>query len=113
MPSAQCFGKFQIHLEDDKTICEGVLLFHHRIHCHRLDFVPGKTEQLAQPQLFQLVLLGSTDVEERRHNVSHCSKEGVADGERQDRVEDRNGWSHHPDELEQKDFREHKFVFHA
>ena len=33
---AQCFGKFQIHLENDKTICEGILLFHHRIHCHSL-----------------------------------------------------------------------------
>ena len=86
-----------------QTICQGGFLFHHRIHCDRIwiwmDIVRGKTEQAPQSELLQLVLLCSTHVKERRHNIGYCSKEGVADRKRQDRVEDRNRWSYHPDKL--------------
>ena len=67
-----------------------------------MDIVPQKTEHVPQPDLLQLVLFGNTDVKERRHNVSDCSKEGVADGKRQDGVEHRNSWSYHPDKLGEK-----------
>ena len=50
----------------------------------RMDFVMRETEHLLQIHFLQFLLLGSTDVEERGHNVGQCSKEGNSEGKWQD-----------------------------